>query len=343
MVKETKVGLLVAAALAILMTTVFWLGDQQHLWERKVQYEIRFARTNGLQVGGLVSLTGVTVGSVAEMSFPSDPDESYIQVLINVAGNVAPRVRENTVASIRTWGLLGDRYIELSAGTTDADSLPPGSVIPSLDPVDYEAILGQSGDIVTNIVEVTGALKTVLQSVERGEGLLGALVRNQELGAATLQDLQRTMANVQSTTRALEQILQRVDRGEGLVGQLTRDTKENRELLTSVRQTAQALDAFTRRLNDDRTVLGRLAGDEAYGRRVLDNLDRTLADLAVVTDKLARGEGTLGKLVSDPALYDDAQGFFGGARQSWVLRLFGFGGEPSPRPPLAQPAPPGGS
>jgi phospholipid/cholesterol/gamma-HCH transport system substrate-binding protein len=336
MVKETKVGLVVAAALAVLMTTIFWLGEQQHLWERKVQYEVRFARTNGLQVGGLVSLTGVTAGSVAEMSFPSDPTESYIQVLVNVTGAVAPRIRENSLASIRTWGLLGDRYIEISAGTADAPPLAPGSVIPSIDPVDYEAILGQSGDIVTNIVEVTGALKTVLSSVERGEGLLGALVRNQELGAATLEDLQRTMANVQSTTKALDQILQRVDRGEGLVGQLSRDTKENRELLASVRKTAQALDTFSAQLNDQRTVFGRLAGDEAYAHRLLENLDHTLGDLAVVSDKVARGEGTLGKLVNDPSLYDNAQGFFGGARRSWLLRLFGLGGGgDAPAPPAA--------
>src|SRR5439155_16750020 len=156
------------------MGAIVTLGQQEHFWERKVRYEMHFARTNGLQVGAPVSLTGVTIGSVAEMRFPPDPTASYIQVLVNVVGEAAPRIRENSVATIRTFGLLGDRYIELSAGSPDASPLSPGALISSIDPVDYEAGLGQSGDLVTNVVGVTASLRVVLQSIERGEGLLGA-------------------------------------------------------------------------------------------------------------------------------------------------------------------------
>ena len=97
--------------------------------------------------------------------------------------NVAPRLRENSVATIRTYGLLGDRYIELTAGSPDAAPVQPGGLLSSIDPIDYEAVLGQSGDIVTNIVEVTASLKDVLGAIQRGEGLLGAMVRNRELGS----------------------------------------------------------------------------------------------------------------------------------------------------------------
>src|SRR5262249_56052536 len=88
-----------------------------------------------------------------------------------------------------------------------------------------EARVGQGGDIVTNIVEVTASLKDVLQTIQRGEGLLGAMLRNRELGESTLQDLQRTMANVQETTRSLDQILTRVEAGNGLLGQLPGNTR----------------------------------------------------------------------------------------------------------------------
>jgi phospholipid/cholesterol/gamma-HCH transport system substrate-binding protein len=330
MLKQTKVGLVVLVALVVLAATIFTLGEQQHLWERKVQYEIHFARTNGLQVGGIVSLTGVTVGSVADMSFPSDPTTSYIQVLVNVAGAVAPRIRENSVATIRTYGLLGDRYVELSAGTPDSPPLPAGSLIASIDPVDYEAILGQSGDIVTNVVEVTASLKSVLQSIEHGEGLLGAMIRSRDLGEATLVDFRKTMDHLEQTTGSLEEMVGRVNRGEGVIGRLTRNTKQGDQLMANVSRAARSLDAFTAQLSSGRGVVGRLVDDEAYARRLLGNLDQAVADLAAVAAKLDRGEGTLGKLVNDPALYDDAHGLVGGARRSWLLRLFGVGGSPPP-------------
>src|SRR6266571_7804496 len=328
--QTARVGFLVFVALAILIATIMSLGGEQKFWERKVQYEVHFARTNGLQVGAPVSLTGVTIGSVAEMRFPPDPTASYIQVLVNVLGDATPRIHENSVATIRTFGLLGDRYIELSAGSPDASPLPPGGLISSIDPIDYEAVLGQSGDIVTNIVEVTASLKDVLGAIQRGEGLLGAMVRNRELGESTLVDLQRTMTNVQATTASLEKILQRIDRGEGLLGQLTSDTKEARELLTHVRRSARSLDALTTRLNRGNGALARLMEDEAYAHRVLGNLDRAISDLADVAAKLDHGQGTLGKLVNDPSLYHDTKALVGGARKSWFLRFFGGLGSAPP-------------
>src|SRR5581483_9319249 len=263
--QTVRIGFLVFTALCILVATIMSLGGAQKFWQRRVQYEIHFARTNGLQVGAPVSLTGVTIGSVAEMRFPSDPGADYIQVLINVIGDVTGRIRESSVATIRTYGLLGDRYIELTAGSPETSPIAPGALIQAVDPVDYEAMLGQSGDIVANIVEVTASLKVVLQSIERGEGLLGAMLRNKDLGEATLVDLQKTMSNVQDTTRSLDDILQRLDRGEGVIGRLTRASK--------------SLDELTARLARGHGTLGRLVDDDAYATRFLGNLDETVKDL----------------------------------------------------------------
>src|SRR5690242_10412494 len=140
MMRNFRIGLLVAVAIGIFMLTILSLGQEQRFWQRRAQYEVHFARTHGLQKGGLVSLNGVTGGSVDDLRFPLDPTDTHIQVLINVANNGAERIREDTTASIRTYGLLGDRYIELSAGTASAGPLAPGSLIQAVDPVDYEQV-----------------------------------------------------------------------------------------------------------------------------------------------------------------------------------------------------------
>src|SRR5207249_6243829 len=92
-----RIGILVVAAIVILMVTIFSLGAEQRFWERKIQYEVHYTRTGGLQTGSQVSLNGVLVGSVVEMRFPPDPAVNYIQVLLNVRGDVAPRIRDDTV------------------------------------------------------------------------------------------------------------------------------------------------------------------------------------------------------------------------------------------------------
>jgi len=341
MSRQARVGLLVFVALVIIMVTVFTLGQQEHLWERKVGYELHFVRAGGLAVGAGVSLAGVPVGSVTDMSFPTDPSVPYIDVTINVTGNVSARIRESTIAAIRTYGLLGDRYIELTPGAPDTPPVPPGGLISSIDPIDYEAVLGQSGDIASNVVEVTASLKTVLQSIERGEGLLGAMVRNRELGEATLVDFQHTMANLQTTTRSMDDILQRVNQGEGLLGRLTRKTKEGDALIADIERSAAAVDHLTARLSKGHGALPRLMEDEAYADRLLGNLDRISANLATVSERLERGDGTLGKLVNDPSLYHDTRALMGRLRGNWFLRMLGVGGAapPSSGPPAEEKPP----
>jgi phospholipid/cholesterol/gamma-HCH transport system substrate-binding protein len=336
-----RIGLLVAVALGIFMLTILSLGQEQRFWQRKVQYELRFARTNGLQKGSLVSLNGVTIGSVDELRFPPDPTDQHIQVLINVASNVAERIREDTTAAIRTYGLLGDRYIELSAGSAASAPLAPGSRITSIDPVDYEQVLGQSGgDIVSNVVEVTASLRDVLQSIQRGEGLLGAMLRNRELGEATLTDLRQTMANLQDTTRSLDRIIVRVEQGEGLLGQLTTRTKESAKLLTRIYRAADNVEEVSKRLADGNGALPRLFEDKAYADRVLGNLDRASADLAEITAKMKGTQGTFGKLINDPSLYHEAMALVGRVRKSWAARLFRIlGGNEEPSPTSETPAP----
>ncbi len=163
--RTLRVGLTVVVALALAMAGTFWIGREQRFWERKQESEIRFTRINGLRMGAPVSLTGVDIGSVQAVSFPEDLSANYIAVSVSLSGSAAPRIREDSLARIRTIGLLGDKYVEISAGSPQSPILPAGSIIPAADPIDYEALLGESGDIMTNIVQTTNSLKNVLASI----------------------------------------------------------------------------------------------------------------------------------------------------------------------------------
>jgi phospholipid/cholesterol/gamma-HCH transport system substrate-binding protein len=320
MAKETRVGALVLAGLVIAAVAIFILGRQEHFWERKVDYELRFARTNGLQTGAPVSLSGVPIGSVASVRFAADATTNDIVVLVEVDADVATRIRTDAKATIRTLGLLGDKYIELVPGRDpNADAIPAGGRIPTSDPMDYEQLVGQSGgDIVSNVVEVTNSLKDVLGSIQRGEGLLGAMVRNREFGDRTLESLQSTLTNLKKTTEALDSVVQRVDRGEGVLGKLTKDQK----LATSLEKSLNSLERVARRIETGRGAAMRLIDDQQYGDRLLAKLDRAVNDLAEVAAKLNRGDGSASKLINESALYDESRALVREVRSSWLVSFY---------------------
>ncbi len=317
-----KVGTLVGGALALLGLGVFVIGEGQNVWQRKAEYEIHFSRTNGLLVGAPVALSGVNVGSVVDIGFPSEPLARYIAVRIEVTRKIMPRVRQDTVASIHTQGILGDKYIELSAGTPESPPLEAGAVVTEIDPIDYEAVLGQSGDIVANIVELTASLRNVLQAIDRGEGLIGALVKNSEAGELTFTDIREVIANLAATTGRVEMIIAGVERGEGLLGAVVRDTDTAERILDRLNRSAANLDQFAQRLNAGDGLLPRLIEDDRLGQSIATNLENSAADLAVVTEKVRSGEGTLGALVNDRRLYDETAEFVRSTRTSWTFRFY---------------------
>ena len=345
--QQVRVGLVITIALGLLAGALFIIGQHRHLFEGRVRYEIHFSRTNGLLVGAPVSLSGVSVGSVTELAFPP-VTLRYITVRVSVVGTVAARVREKTVGRIKTRGLLGDKFIELSAGTPDSPALAPGAIIPSVDPIDYEAWLGESGDIVENVIQATAALRNVFEAIDRGEGLLGEMVKNRDVGKATLGDVRRIVANVEGSSADLQKIIARIERGEGSVGSLLREPGNIQAVITELAGAARELHEFAEQLNKNQALIPRLLRDEAYGNRLTHNLELAVANLAEILGKINAGDGTLGALVNDPQLYRETQQLISGTKSNFLLNLYrgvtgvfspGDGSSAREQPVSEQPAP----
>ena len=310
--KQFSVGLVALVCAFAIAVGIILVGSEQQLWSGRTKYKVHFTRTNGLAVGAPVTLNGVSVGSVDKMSFPEDPEADYIDVRLTIVSHVAPRIKLDTVGQIQTFGLLGDKYIELSGGSSDSVPLEPYGLIRSVDPIDYEAILGQSGDIVSNAIEVTALLRQVLTNITDRSGLAGKLISDKEFGDAVVADLGRSMANAERATARLERMLARIEEGEGAFGVLLSEGQRTREALENMRVASTEAAEFMTRLNRGRGLLPRLVDDEAFADATLDGVQASVTSIAEITAKVRSGEGTVGKLVYDDGLYEDAQSFVGG-------------------------------
>ncbi|RMD85673.1 MAG: MCE family protein [Candidatus Dadabacteria bacterium] len=310
--KTFSVGLVALVALTIIAVGVFLVGREQRFWEGRTTYWLQFSRTNGLQEGAPVALDGVNVGWVSRMQFPPDPTARYVEVKISVSSSVAPRIRRDTVGKIQTLGLLGDKYIELTSGTLEAEPVEPGGLIRSVDPVDYEAILGQSGDIVSNAIEVTALLRQVLTDINQGEGLIGRLISDRDFGRQFADDLSLTIANIESATRRVDELFARVQAGEGTLGTLMQSEEQIATILDNLEIASEQAARFASKLNSGQGTLARLASDEEFADKTLSNIERASASIAEIAEKVRSGQGTLGKLVNDETLYNRAESLLGG-------------------------------
>ena len=143
--RRFRVGVVVLIALVCVMAGIFMVGQRANLFKKKWPYETRFDSAAGLVAGNPVRLNGVTVGNVLEVILSPDPADRTVRVVYDVDRRAAPRLRKGTRASIKTIGLLGDKYVDLDGGTAEEPEIPIGGQIPAAPGAGLEKLLEGSG------------------------------------------------------------------------------------------------------------------------------------------------------------------------------------------------------
>lgn len=292
------VGAFVLATLALAGLVLVTLGQGSGLLQPRYALVSYFQNVQGLVAGAPVRLAGKDVGTVESVSFGSFAGErGPVRVVVQVDQRVQSRIRSDSVASIGTIGLLGDKYVSISMGTREGTVLREGAELASANPVDFGMAVERGTEAIDNIATLTEnvnevvedfgesvggrkvaesmvALSEIVREVREGDGLLHSLIYDRYEGGG--------VASIDRSLATLESILNEVAYGDGVIHTLIYESPEEQDAVV------RAIEAAAR-------------------------LDSILA-------KIDRGEGTLGLLVNDPSLYEDLDRLVGGARRSLVVR-----------------------
>jgi phospholipid/cholesterol/gamma-HCH transport system substrate-binding protein len=197
MPRAFTLGVFIVATLAVLAAGVFLIGSRQFLFSSTYHLSANFKTVAGLSEGAEVRVGGIHKGAVKEIHLPGQPGGGMTVVMI-MDSATRKVIRNDSIASIQTEGLLGNKYVEISFGSEGAPSVDDGSTINSLPPLDISdlmkkgnEILDATKDTMHNVSETSDHFKDISSKINRGEGTVGALVNNRkfydELNQATAQ------------------------------------------------------------------------------------------------------------------------------------------------------------
>ena len=130
-----RVGLLVFLALVILSIGVFLIGNQSLLFSRTYVLKSNFQNVQGLNNGAEVRIGGIHEGTVKQIQLPAQPG-GQMTVVMNLRNPTRSVIKKDSIASIKTEGILGDKYMEISFGSSKSEAVSDGDTIPSEKPVD---------------------------------------------------------------------------------------------------------------------------------------------------------------------------------------------------------------
>jgi phospholipid/cholesterol/gamma-HCH transport system substrate-binding protein len=112
---ELGVGVFVLLGILCVGYLTVRLGEVEVLGDKYYTLNARFTSVTGLKVGAQVEIAGVQVGQVDAISL--DPKENVAMVRLKIKEGI--QLSDDTIASVQTAGLLGDRFIQLSPGGSD--------------------------------------------------------------------------------------------------------------------------------------------------------------------------------------------------------------------------------
>jgi phospholipid/cholesterol/gamma-HCH transport system substrate-binding protein len=132
----------IVGALVLLVTGLFLVfAYKTSQWHGSGSYAIfaNFDRIDGLSIGSDVRVSGVKVGSIAEVQL--NPKNFMAQVKISL--DEAVKVPKDSIAEIVGDGLLGPKYLSISPGN-DEEDLPSNGIIPrTQSAVSLESLIGK--------------------------------------------------------------------------------------------------------------------------------------------------------------------------------------------------------
>jgi phospholipid/cholesterol/gamma-HCH transport system substrate-binding protein len=148
---ETMVGIFVVIGLVCVGYMTAKLGDVSLFGDDSYTLHARFNSVSGLKVGNSVEMLGMEIGKVA--GFELDQDDLLAMVELRIEPDI--KIYDDAIASIKTAGLIGDKYVSIDPGGAD-DLLKPGDTITETEsPVDIGELISKYafGDVEEEEVE----------------------------------------------------------------------------------------------------------------------------------------------------------------------------------------------
>jgi phospholipid/cholesterol/gamma-HCH transport system substrate-binding protein len=339
-----RAGLFIALGLALAGLVIFLIGKERNMFDKQVSYFGAFENVDGLVLDAPVRLGGLQVGQVTKISFAPDLGDKRIIVTMEVAAKFKDRIRKDSVARVTGRGVLGDKAVDISLGSPDAEPIPNGGEIITGTSGDISSLLKATGEIIDNAVGITRDLKSgvaaytspdirkdvavlmhsargIVEEIESGKGPLHMLIYDKKAS----EDLKGLIAAAGASAERLdgaitqaELILKDVRTGDGTAHALIYD----RKIAKAINDLGEAAGEVSTLIHDAKTTKDGAVYQLVYGdaRTMLGDLGVAAKELKDITTKIKMGEGSLGGIINDPSVYEDLKEILGNVKRNRVLR-----------------------
>lgn len=193
---KVRLGLFVLGGLTLFVLAIFIIGKQKNLFNPVFTLRATFSNVSGLKVGNNIRFSGINVGTVDNIIIIND---STVRVDMSVKIEVKRFIKTDSEVAIGSEGLIGDRLLIITQGSTDASVVTAGKQLKSTEPVETDAIMASLQVTAGNAEIITEQLAEIMTKINSGEGTLGRLIQDTTIA----RNLNQTIVNLKQSSKGL--------------------------------------------------------------------------------------------------------------------------------------------
>ncbi len=107
---------------------------------------------------------------------------------MDLAGGTRNVIKKDSLATIRSEGLVGDKFVEISFGSEQSPKVGDGDMIQGEPPLQISDLLNKTNEVldstkgaIENVNDTTNNLKSITNKIDQGQGTVGALINNKKI------------------------------------------------------------------------------------------------------------------------------------------------------------------
>lgn len=213
-----KLGMFVIVGILLFIITIYFVGKQQNLFGSTFYLKSQFKNVSGLKVGNNVRFSGINIGTVDEIELVND---SSVVVVLLIEKDVQKYIKTDAIASIGSDGLMGDKVMTISPGTSSNKIIKDNAFIKSKSAIEMEDLMKSVKTSVDNAGLITAELAEFTASMNNGDGTLSRLMNDKALA----NSLTKTLVNLETTTNEFTKFTKTMNNGRGALYKFVSDEK----------------------------------------------------------------------------------------------------------------------
>jgi ABC-type transport system involved in resistance to organic solvents, periplasmic component len=276
-------------------------------------YYVYFDDAQGLSKGADVQVLGVKAGRVEDISF----ENGKVKAILKIKKEIP--LYKNATVSIRTYGLMGDKYIYINPGSPNTGNLAENQVIQN------QAKIASTEEMINQINVAAQKFAQLMDNLNKatGDDRLKKLIEDfdkfasntNEVVVENKEDIRQSIANIRQITADIRQqlpsIIQNLDKTLENTKNITAENREDiRKLIANLKDLSIALKEKAPKTLDSvdkaATQIEQAVSENRQDLKLsIENIKKASQNLNELLAKVNEGKGTLGKLVNQDDLYNN--------------------------------------